>query len=62
MTTAKQLIAYLSTIPENTKILVLHKDRDYEGETYFKDVDLNESKMFNTGVVDSELYLFGKRY
>lgn len=62
MTTAKQLIAYLRTIPENTKILVLHKDRDNEQETYFKDLSLAESKMFNTGEVGSELYLFGERY
>jgi hypothetical protein len=62
MTTARQLIAYLQTIPEDTKITVLHKDRDNKQETYYKDLSLNESKMFYTGgVVGSELYLIGER-
>jgi len=60
MTTAKQLIAFLKTLPEDTRIFVLDSfvDKDFNTVPGFKDLCLDGSITLRS---PSELYLVGKK-
>ena len=57
MCTAKELITYLQTLPEDTKVLVLHEySRHYELQTRRDDLDI-EKYSDNCELLGNTLYL-----
>ena len=56
MTTVKQLIDFLNTIPEDAKIMVMTQGGEDE-DTYWSNLNLSEIQLSNIGDDDVRLYL-----
>lgn len=57
-TTAKQLISYLQTLPEDTEIEILNVDYgDWSSHTYFINADLGDTDHFKYHPTTNTLYI-----